>query len=1028
MTGNKNTRFLLLLILSLFSVINCYGLQRIKATQKFQTLKISGTITNKENLALSGVSVYITGREAATFSDNEGKYSIEVLNENSILVFSTAGYETREVPVGKQLKIDVVLEKSEVSRSMMSSVLVDLPYNKSTPLQNTTAPVTVISGEELMRYPGSNLMEALTGKIPNMQILRTDYSPGGPDRESGSDVNLTIRGFGYTILVDGVERPMDDISAYEVESVTILRGMSARAMFGYTAADGLIIVKTKRGKSGKREISANVEYGMRVTDKTRMPEWLNAYDYATMFNRAAINDGADPLNVENLPYSPEYLEGYRTGSNPLKYVDENLYNKIFNSSMDYKRVNLNYGGGSETTKYFFNLNYFGEGKGYLQNKENTFDQIRLRSNVDVDVTDDFKFSVDVLTSMQFRKSPLDMDAVWGVLGRYPVNAYPIEIAPDSFGTNSTFSRNPVADIIKRNYNNRFDLDGQVNMSFEYDFGKFIKGLSADAYLSYDAYSYQNVATERNFTYAKYQPLWTTTQSGTDSMYLRQYDLNQPDAGFTRTDDRFTSRMGAFANINYQNTFGKHQIAANLNGFLQSITRKGSAYDDRRLNYSLAANYAYKSKYFVDVIMSLTGNQKLPQTNRYKTFPSLGLGWMLSEEKFMKSVSAIDELKLRISYGTQGYYNGPGNYLYLTEWRTLGNSYFDKELEGSKVQTMQQVYVDHDGNSSIGWGTVNEFDVGLDGVFLDNRLSLQLDYYLNRTNGIVQGAMVPGVMGLTSYYDNIGENKYQGVDGYFSFSDKIGGFSYSLGANAGFNTSEVVADNLPEYKYEWLNHVGNPVDAIYSFNAIGLFKDEEDIANSPEQTYGVVLPGNIKYEDLNGDGKVSSNYDKKMIGHTDPRFTYGVNLNIGYKGVQLYVLGYGMSHRDVDVQGNGYYHRYGNDKYSKYIQENAWTLGYNEDPNALHPRLTTESVRNDNLTSTYWLRNTAFFKIKNVELSYEFPHEVTDQLKISNIKLFVRGTNLLTFSEIKELDPENLNLGVTTYPSARTLTGGLAINF
>jgi TonB-dependent starch-binding outer membrane protein SusC len=980
------TRFLLLLILPLFSAINCYGLSGMEANQILQTLKTSGTITHNEDVPLSGVSV-----------------------EN-------------------QVKIDVALSESSECKSLMSSIIVDLPYNKSTTLQNTTAPVTVITGEELLRYPGSNLMEALTGKIPNMQILRTDYSPGGPNREDASDVSMSIRGFGYTTLVDGVERSLDDLSAYEVETITVLRGLSARAMYGYTAANGLIIVKTKRGKSGKREISANVEYGRRVTDKTRMPEWLNAYDYATLFNRAAINDGADPVDVENLPYSPEYLEGYRTGSNPLKYFDERLYDEIFNNSMDQKNVNLNYRGGSETTNYFFNLNYFGEGKGYLKNKDNTFDQLRLRSNVDVDVTDDFNFSVDVLTSLQFRKSPLDMDAVWGALGKYPVNAYPIVIAPDSFGTHATFSRNPVADIIKRNYNNRFDFEGQVNIGFEYDFGKFIKGLSADAYLSYDAYSYQNVATEKNFTYATYQPLWTTSQTGVDSMYLRQYGLNQPDAGFTRTEDRFTSRIGAFANLNYQQTFGKHQIEANLNGFLQSITRKGSAFDDRRLNYSLTANYAFKNKYFVDLIMSLTGNQNLPQINRYKTFPSLGFGWMLSEENFIKSVSAIDELKLRISYGTQGFYNGPGKYLYITEWRTLGNSYFDKDLAGAQVKTMRQVYVDHDGNPSIDWGTVAEFNAGLDGVFFKNKLILQLDYYNNRTKGIVMGAMVPGVMGMTSYYDNIGENKYQGVDGYISYSDKIGDFSYSFGANAGFNTSEIIADNLPEYEYEWLNHVGNPVDAIYSFNALGLFKDEDDIANSPEQTYGAVLPGNIKYEDLNGDGKVTSNYDKKMIGHTDPRFTYGVNLNIGYKRVQLYILGYGMSHRDVDVQSNVYYHMFGNNKYSKYIQENAWTKGYNEDPNALHPRLTTGNVRNDNLTSTYWLRNTAFFKIKNVELSYMLPEVVTNQLKISNIKLFVRGTNLLTFSEINELDPENLSLGVTKYPSARTFTGGLAINF
>jgi TonB-dependent starch-binding outer membrane protein SusC len=912
--------------------------------------------------------------------------------------------------------------------SIVSSERLNLPYNKTTRLQNTTAPVTIITGEELSRYPGTNLMEALTGKIPGMKILKNDYSPGGPGRESGSDVSMTIRGFAYTVIVDGLERQLDDLSAHEVESVTILRGMTARAMYGYTAANGLIIVKTKRGVSGKKNISASVEYGTRVTDQDRLPDWLNAYDYATMYNRAAVNDGADPLDAENLPYSPEYLEGYNTGSNPLKYFDEDLYQEIFNNSMEYKRVNINYGGGSETSNYFFNLNYLGEGKGYLQHKESTFDQIRLRSNVDVDVTEDFRFSVDVVAALQFRKYPLDMGSVWNVLGSYPVNAYPIEIVADTFGTHPTYTRNPVADLIKRDYNNRSDRDGQVNLGLEYDFDKFVKGLSADAYLSFDAYSYQTIASEKDFSYATFQPVWDSTGDGRDTMTLIQYGLDTPDAGFSRTGDRFTSRIGSFVNLTYQNTFGYHQIQANLNAFLQSITRKGAAQDDRRLNYSFSANYSFKNKYFADFILSRTGHQKLSAANRYKTFPSVGLGWMISEEDFMTGFSGINTLKLRASYGTQGFYNGSGNYLYLTEWRTLGNTYFDMEPDGSKAAEMKRVYVDHDGNPDIGWGSLSEFDIGLDGAFFGNRLSMSVDYYNMRSSGIVMPSMVPGIMGMTGYYDNVGENIYQGVDGYISISDQIGAFSYTVGANAGFNTSEVVADNLPEYEYPWLNHVGNPTDAIYGFSALGLFEDSADIADSPEQTYGAVSPGNLKYEDLNEDDKVTSNFDKKMIGHTNPRLTYGINVRFRYKGIQFYALGYGMSGRDVDVQGNRYFHQYGNNKYSGYIMDNAWTLGENEDPGALHPRLTTSSVRNDNLTSTYWLRNAAFFRIKNVELSYDLPEKVLEQLKISKVTLFIRGANLLTISEFQELDPENFNLGVSTYPSTRTFTGGLNVNF
>ncbi len=899
---------------------------------------------------------------------------------------------------------------------------VGLPYNKTTDILRTTSPVTVITGEELSRYPTNNLMEALTGLIPGMRILKTNYEPGG-----SNDVSLLIRGFNYTTIVDGVERSLNNLSPDEVESVSVLRGMSARANYGYPAADGLIVVKTKRGQRGQNEISANVEYGLRAVDQNRIPRWLNAYDYATMFNKAAINDGASPDDPLDLPYSPEYLEGYRTGKNPLKYFDEDLYSQVFNNTMDYKRMNVNYGGGSESTNYFFNLNYFGEGGGYLKHKSTTYDKVSLRSNVDVDINEDFRFSLDALASIEMRKFPLDMGSVWPVLSGYPVNAYPVEIAQDTFGTHPTFSRNPVADLIKRDYRNRLDRSGQVNAGFEYNLGKYIKGLSVDAYLSYDVYNYIEISHKRNFSYAMYEPVWITTPAGTDSMYLIQYGENRPDAGAARTGDRFTSRIGGFVDLNYRNSFGKHEIWSNLNGYLQSITRQGNPIDDRRVNFSYSGNYTFDQKYYLDVIMSLTGHQNIHPDNRFKLFPTVGFGWMLSEEEFIQKISFIDRLKLRASYGTQGFYNSGNPFLYETRWRSYGNTNFEMEPGGSQVVGRQRVYVDHDGNPELGWGTLTEFDAGIDGVFFKEKISIQLDYFNMERTGYILPATVPDIIGLTNFYSNVGAYKYYGVDGSVSYKVNLGDFHYTISFNGGYNNSEVLADNLPTYQYEWLNRIGNPTDAIYGFEAIGLFEDQEDIDGSPLQTYGAVFPGNIKYADLNEDSAVTSNFDQKMIGHSNPRLTYGAQISIGYKNIGLYVMGYGMSRRDVSVQSNNYYHQDGYDKYSEYIMENAWTTD-NPDPEALHPRLTTASFRNDNLNSTYWLRNAGFFKIKNVELSYTLPKSVISNFNLSNLKFFVRGANLLTFSEIKELDPENLNLGVNTYPSMRTFTGGVSLNF
>lgn len=908
--------------------------------------------------------------------------------------------------------------------SQNDSTVVELPYNKSTYLKQLTSPAIVITGEELSRYPTNNLVEALTGLIPGMMILKTNYEPGGSTPEGGSDLTFMIRGFSYTTIVDGVVRPLENLSPEEVESISVLRGMTARAMFGYPADNGLIVVKTKRGQSDQNVISANVEKGVRAVDQSRLPVWLNAYDYATMFNKAAINDGVSP---DNLPYSQEQLDGYRTGINPLRYFDEDLYSHIFNNTMDFNRVNVNYGGGSETTNYFFNLNYLGEGGDYLKHNSINYDRIRLRSNVDVQVTPEFKYSLDVLASLEMRQHPIDMGAVWPVLATYPVNAYPVVIAPDTFGTHPTFTRNPVADLIKRDNRNRYDRFGQVNAGLEYDLGNFVKGLSADAYMSYDVYSFIDIAHKRNFSYAMYEPIWVATPAGQDSLTLRKYGEDQPDAGATRVDDRFTTRVGGFAGLRYQNTFGKHDISSNLNGYVQSIIRRNNPIDDRRLSYSLSGSYSYDRKYYLDVVFSLTGHQNLNPDKQFKVFPSVGLGWIISEEDFLPNESFINFLKLRASLGTMGFYNSSNPFLYVTKWRTYGNTQFERLPGGQQRQLRQRVYVDHDGNPDLGWGTTYEFTTGIDAAILNNRVTLQFDYFYLKRSGILMPAVVPDLMGLTDFYSNIGENEHFGVDGFVSYNQRLGSFHYNIGLNGGFNTSQVLADNLPPYEYDWLNRVGNPTDAIYGFEAIGLFRSEEDILNSPQQTYGAVLPGNIKYADLNGDDIISSNYDQKMIGHSNPRFTYGLHFSAGYKNFGIYVMGYGMSRRDVNVQSNRYFHQFGYNKYSQYIMDNAWTAE-NSDPNALHPRLTTSSVRNDNLNSTYYLRNASFFKIKNVELSYSFPENVTQRLKLSDLRLFARGANLFTIAEIKDLDPENLNLGINTYPSMRTFTGGVSVNF
>lgn len=899
----------------------------------------------------------------------------------------------------------------EVSLKQQSGVLVSLPFNE-TSKQEITTPVTVITGEELEKFSSTNLAEALIGRIPSGQFLTSQNGPGN------TSVDMTIRGFGYLVLVDGATRSLSSLSASEVESVTILRGMTARATYGYRAKNGIILVKTKRGIAGDKSFSANVEYGVRAANENRMPKWLSSYDYSRLYNEASVNDGLDE------PYSEADLAGYKQG-NSLRYPDENLYNKMFNRSMQFRKANIEYEGGNEDTQYYLNMNYVGEGEGYLKDKDITYDNLRLRTNVDVKIVDFIKMKFDAIGELGFSSKPKSESAIWTAIGNYPSNAYPLVIAPDTFGTSATYPLNPYASIIKEDETKKVERSGQFNLGFEFDLRKLTQGLTASLYGTYDIYSYQDFSDRNNYTFPLFETQWLTDTNGNDSLLLKQYGSEVPDAGTTLSGNSYHQRYSANANIAYTKSFRNHNINSTLLYSLQEDQLNNEIQKIRYQDFAVAINYGYANKYYADVVLSYTGNRSFKRSERFGLFPSFGFGWIMSEENFLKDVPVIDFLKLRASYGTMGSYDIDAYFPYRNEWVTAGNQSFGSLSSGVNTSNESRVALLQLGNENIGWGKQAEFDLGVEATLLNKSLSLELDYFNIRKSGIIMSGLYPTVMGAFNLYENVGENVYKGFDGNLNYSNNISSLNYSLGFNFGYNTSEVIKDNRIQYPETWRNRVGNPVDAAYGYQTVGLFSDPTDITNSPDQSeFGTILPGNIKYDDLNNDGSISAS-DEKMIGHWNASYKYGINLKLAFKGFEVFAIGYGMADRDLDIRTNPYYYANSNDKYSEYVLENRWTEGKSD---AALPRLTTGTSANDNRNSSYWLIDGSYFKIKNVELAYNLSNKFCESLKIKNLRFFVRGTNLATFSKIKELDPESLSSGVTTYPSFRTFTGGLAVKF
>ncbi len=888
-----------------------------------------------------------------------------------------------------------------------SSKAISTPFF-TTDFNKVTAPVTVLSSEDLEHYPTSDVREALNGLIPSGSVMKNGYGPGE------SNVQLQVRDMDYAIIVDGMERSVVELDIQEIESVSVLRGLTAHALYGSSAKNGAIVFTTKRGFAGEDEIDVNIEYGIKMA--THLPEWLPSDEYAQLYNQARLNDGMTPR------YSPEDIAGYQSGENGLKYPNEDLYSELFNNSMNFTRANIAFKGGSEKTQYFAYLGYTGEGRDYMKIKENSYDRLNIRGRVDVALASNIKLNMNVATVMGMRNVIPGQSQMWNALASYAPNVYPISIAKDTFGINQAFPYNPVADQTLKGDIDELSRTVQANFGLDFDLNKITKGLNFGIKGMFDIYDFQQKTAKAGLSYALYEPVFTIQEDGSELMTLTPVGVDVPAIGASITATSYHQQVAANMNLNYLRKFGDHEISSNLVYFVQQKKMRGTALEDNKQNFGLATAYSFKGKYFADLSLSYTGDMNLSSDNRYKMFPSLGIGWILSKENFMKSVNAIDFMKLRASYGTMGTYDTHESFLFRTEWYRGIPAFFGSA--GGKSENISTTYMNQYGNVGLSWGTIRQFDIGTEALLFGSRLRLQLDYYNIIKDGIITTAVMSDVIGIKKYYDNINKNKYWGVDGSVSWSDKLKSFNYSIGVNFGFNTSEVLAFNEVNNPYPWMNRTGERVGEIYGFEAIGIFNDANEIINSPTQYLGEVQVGNLRYKNLNpeDDDKVEARTDEKAIGNSTPLFKLGVPVSLKYKNVELYVLGVGYFGRDLNVVSHPYFHADGEQKYSTYVKGNAWSAG------GANPKLTTSASPNDNVTSSYWMRDAGFFKIKNVELSYDLSSITSNWTRKMGSKVFVRGTNLYTSTSFDTLDPENPYGGISTYASMSTFTGGLKVTF
>lgn len=1001
---------ILMLLLPFFSESNIYAQKRSK-----QYSEIKAKVVDKEGNPIQSVRITVDEGIFESSTDKQGKFSLKV-TDNSTLVFDVPGFEPQYLGVSviKQNPV-VVMEKSIPYGGVKDEV--ELPFRK-TIAREIVGATSTIDEDAISSSNQMNVLNILSGKAPGLNVSQVPTEPGR------SATVLNIRGLSRSatdnaplIIIDGIERPLEDLTPEEIESITVLKDATSKILYGPKAVNGVLLVKTKRGIKYKRDRQFNIEFGAQTP--VRMPEYLNSADYATMYNQARINDGLSPY------YTQTDIDGYRMGTNPVLYPDVDFHKLCLNDHMSYRKAIAQFRGGNESAQYYVNATYAGYGGYEAVGKNNTSNKFNLRVNLDYKVNDWLKAFVDIAGQMEFYTTNyMSADKLFSRLSSHRPNAYPIKFSdPGNPGTEiygamenanlSSSRENIYAEMALGGSKENTVRKGQTNIGFDLSLDRYVKGLSAKAYVTFDVYNYLVVGKNENFS--SYRPIFNENSLIGKELLTVEKKVSDK----SRIADQMYRNYGYFGQLSYDRTFqAKHQLKSDLVIFQSRRENLGSSQDDVNRTFALRTNYVYNKKWIAELDMAVMGSSRFTKGNRYGYFPTVGVAWIASEEKFLKDKEWLDFLKIKASTGLLGTDNYFDFFLFESRWNTSQSTHFGPKLE-EDVNTSTLVHV---GNPDLTWEKSFEINIGAEASFL-NCLTADFNYFNNyRYDILTPTTSFSSINGGELMYRNYGSVRNQGVELALEYSGNIGKLHYSIGGNTIWSKAVYEKTDDMEGLSSNRKKEGKPVDTRFGLIAEGLFKSGDEIAAHPVQDFGPVQIGDVKYANINNDHHINEN-DMLPIGNEYPRFQFGLNINLAYKGFELSLSGSGMAQYDIYLN-NSYYWMREDQKYSTFVK-NYFNPSTGE---GKFPRLTTQQNQNNYRSSSLWMRSGNFFKLRDAMLSYSLPQNITNKMTLKQVKLFVRGSNLFTVSSIKDLDPEYIDAGVTGYPFFRSFTGGINVVF
>jgi TonB-linked SusC/RagA family outer membrane protein len=1000
--------FAFLILVSLGFTNNSYG----------QDIKVNGIIADSNGVSLPGATITIKEMvDVGAQADFDGSYSIVVPNSQSTLVFRYLGYIAKEIVVGSQTVINVVLE--EDAQSLDEIVVVGYSTQKKA---NLTGAVSSISGDELAIKPLADARQALQGVAPGLTIIDRGGSPGH------ETMSFKIRGIGSVsastnplVLIDGIESPISEINVQDIKSVSVLKDAASSSIYGARAANGVILITTKRGKYGKMKVSIDTYTGWQTP--ATLPELVGAEDYLNLVNEALVNAGLP------IKYTDEYIQNTVSGVDPVAYPYTNLFKELYNSA-PLQNLSVSISGGSEVATAALSINYLDQ-DGMIENTSSK--RIGARLNTDLKLSDAFTARANIYFSNRETVKPARYDAgIAAIVGSSPVIVP--QYANGAYGLNKD-NQSALGMFRESGQNLRFFEELSLNAGLDW---QIIDGLKLVTDYSYQKKHRRYKDFRKAFEFLDPNDLTNVITRWTPNQLWehRQEDLQQIfksvlTYSFDVKNHAFNI-LGGLESIEYEG----HRLSTDRQGIYNEDSpelntgdvttehNSGFSQDWALMSYFGRLNYSFNDRYLVEANIRYDGSSRFAKGHKWGVFPSFSAGWIVSNENFMSDNSIFKNLKLRASWGQLGNQD-IGFYRFSSSVSTGVNySFNDNEVNGYTQTSFA--------NENITWETAEQLNFGVDMSFLNGRLNVTADWFDKQTKDMLLKLPISPLVGLSASEINIGSLSNKGWELAVNYTNRDHEFKYS----AGFNLTDVKNEltdfgGLPDTPYSpgtggsFVYKVGEALTSLYGYKSDGLFQTQAEINSHPTQpNQAQLVPGDIKLVDINGDGVINDD-DRTVIGNTNPRYEYSFNFSADYKGfdVNIFLQGVGKAENyffGAPNEGPNF------EIFTTSRTLDRWTP---DNPNASFPRLHAASNKNNSLRNDFWIRDSKYLRLKNVQLGYSLGKNILNKLQISKLRIYTGATNLFTITNVESgLDPETFAGRPNYYPPTSTYTLGVQVAF